>query len=54
MAAEAAEYRESLAIDRKIAEDPQAFEAWANRQLILEEMEDLENSEEDEVLTAVG
>jgi hypothetical protein len=33
MAAEAAEYRESLAIEKAIRDDPAAREAWLNRQL---------------------
>jgi hypothetical protein len=33
MAADAAEYRESLAIERAIRDDPKAREAWLNRQL---------------------
>ena len=36
MAAEANEYRETLAIEKSIAEDPQAREAWLNRQFELE------------------
>jgi hypothetical protein len=36
MAAEAAEYRESLAIDKAIADNPASLEAWVNRQLVLD------------------
>lgn len=36
MMSEAAEYRESQAIEKRIAEDPTAKEAWMNRQLIME------------------
>lgn len=36
MVAEAAEYRESLAIDKLIEEDPQARAAWETRQLTLD------------------
>jgi hypothetical protein len=36
MAADAAQYRESLAIDRAIESDPAAREAWINRQLTLD------------------
>lgn len=36
MAAEAAQYRESLAIDRAIESDPAAREAWLSRQLTLD------------------
>lgn len=36
MAAEAAEYRESMAIDKAIAENPASLEAWVNRQLVLD------------------
>lgn len=36
MASEAAEYRESLAIEKMIEEDPAAFQAWQNRQLTLD------------------
>ncbi|MBX3323210.1 MAG: GIY-YIG nuclease family protein [Phycisphaeraceae bacterium] len=36
MLAEARQYRESLAIEERIAADPAAREAWLNRQLILE------------------
>lgn len=36
MTAEAAEYRESMAIDKAIAESPASLEAWLNRQLVLD------------------
>lgn len=36
MAAQAAEYRESTAIDKAIAENPASLEAWINRQLVLD------------------
>ena len=36
MAAEAREYRETLAIEKAIAEDPKKREAWVSRQLRLE------------------
>ncbi len=39
MAAEAQEFRETEAIERRIAEDPIAREQWLNRQLTLEEQE---------------
>jgi len=42
MAAEAAQYRESLAIDRAIESDPAAREAWLNRQLTLDPVDYLE------------
>lgn len=53
MASEAREYRESLAIEKKIAEDPAAREAWINGQLCLDptdfvEAELVEAGEEDE------
>jgi hypothetical protein len=41
MTAEATQYRETLAIERRIAEDPAALEAWMNRQLVLEELDDV-------------
>ncbi len=40
MTAEAAEYRESLAIEQAIKDDPEAREAWANRQLTLDPIEE--------------
>lgn len=39
MAAEARQYRETLAIERAIAEDSNAREAWINRQLTLDPVE---------------
>lgn len=40
MTAEARQYRETLAIERMIQADPAAAEAWARRQLILEDADD--------------
>lgn len=37
MLAEAQQYRESLVIEKAIAEDPAAREAWVNRQFVLED-----------------
>lgn len=37
MLAEAQQYRESLSIEKAIAEDPAAREAWINRQFVLED-----------------
>jgi hypothetical protein len=34
--AAAAQYRESLAIDKAIRENPASYEAWVNKQLVLE------------------
>ncbi len=42
MAAEAAQYRESLAIDRAIESDLVAREAWLSRQLTLDPVDYLE------------
>ena len=42
MAAEAAQYRESLAIDRAIESEPGARDAWLNRQLTLDPVDYLE------------
>jgi len=36
MAAAAAQYRESTAIERAIRNDPAAYQAWLNRQLVLD------------------
>lgn len=36
MAAEAAQYRESVAIERAISTDPTAYKAWLERQLVLD------------------
>lgn len=36
MTAAAAQYRESLAIDKAIRENPASYEAWVNKQLVLE------------------
>ncbi len=38
MAAAAAQYRESLAIERAIKHDPAAYQAWLKRQLVLERL----------------
>ena len=46
MAAEAAEYRESMAIDKAIAENPASLEAWINRQLVLDPVVMDETSDE--------
>jgi hypothetical protein len=40
MAAEAAEYRETKAVERMIADNPAALEAWKNRQLVLEAIDE--------------
>lgn len=48
MAAEAQQYRETLAIEKAIAEDPMAREAWLNRQLMLDPVEVLEASESED------
>ncbi len=45
MTAEAQQYRESLAIDRAIEADPNAREAWMNRQLTLDPVEYAELAE---------
>ncbi|MBM4035250.1 MAG: GIY-YIG nuclease family protein [Planctomycetes bacterium] len=50
MAADAAEYHESLAIERAISEDPAKREAWINRQLELEPV-DLHSSEVEDTPT---
>lgn len=50
MAAEAREYRETLAIERAIKEDPAKRDAWVNRQLELEQVQ----VNEPEVITAEG
>lgn len=47
MAAEARQYRETRAIEERIANDPKAAEAWARRQLTLEEAEPLFASDEE-------
>ena len=44
MTAAAQEYRETIAIEKRIAEDPLASEKWINRQL---ELEDMEQEEDD-------
>lgn len=36
MKAAAAHYRESLAIDKAIRENPASYQAWVNKQLVLE------------------
>jgi hypothetical protein len=50
MAAEATQYRESLAIERRIAEDPVAREQWLMRQLELEMVEENEPADDEAVL----
>jgi hypothetical protein len=45
MAAAAQDYRETLAIERRIAEDPLAKQRWIDRQLELEDSEDKSPSE---------
>lgn len=40
MAAEAAEYRETKAVERMIKDNPAALEAWKNRQLVLEAIDE--------------
>ena len=49
MAAGAAQYRESLAIDRAIRDNPTAYQAWMKRQLVLQRVIE---DEADEDLTA--
>ncbi len=44
MAAEAREYRETLAIERAIESDPVAREAWIRRQLVLDPVDSSELS----------
>ena len=48
MAAEAAEYRETLAIEKKIADDPEARDAWLDRQLEIEEAAPLSIDDDEE------
>ena len=48
MAAEAAEYRETLAIEKKIADDPEARDAWLGRQMEIEEAAPLSIDDEEE------
>lgn len=48
MTAAARQYRESLAIEERIATDPTAREAWLRRQLLLEEQEDPFTTDEGE------
>jgi len=50
MAASAAQYRESQAIDRAVKDNPAAYQAWMKRQLVLERFTD---DEADEDLSAV-
>jgi hypothetical protein len=47
MAAAAAQYRESLAIERAIKDDPAAYQAWLKRQLVLERLA-VNDADEDE------
>ena len=49
LAAEAAEYRETLAIERLIASDEGAKERWINRQLVLDEIEDAQGGTQEPV-----
>jgi len=46
MAASATQYRESLAIDRAIKENPAAYQSWVKRQLVLERVVDDEADED--------
>ena len=48
MAAEAAEYRETLAIEKKIADDPEARDAWLGRQMEIEEAAPLSIDDDEE------
>lgn len=52
MAAEAAEYRETTAIDKAIAENPASLEAWMNRQLVLDPVVMNETGEEETAVAA--
>jgi F0F1-type ATP synthase membrane subunit b/b' len=52
MAAAARDYRETLAIEKRIAEDPLAKQRWIDRQLELEDLEDVTSMEL--VASAVG
>jgi hypothetical protein len=36
MRAAAAQYKESLAIDKAVRENPDSYQAWVNKQLVLE------------------
>jgi hypothetical protein len=47
MTAVAAEYRESLAIERAIKENPASYKAWVNRQLVLDPVV-VDEAEEDD------
>jgi len=49
MAAAAAHYRESIAIEGAIKQDPAAYQAWVNRQLVLDPVTVEEVDDEDEV-----
>lgn len=44
--AEATQYRETLAIEKQIENDPESREAWLNRQLVIEALFDEEDEEE--------
>jgi hypothetical protein len=46
MTASALQYRESQAIERAIKEDPAAYHAWVNRQLVLERVIESESEED--------
>lgn len=52
MAAEAAEYRETLAIEKAIAEKPDLREAWINRQLQLDLTDNMIEDESEEEVNA--
>lgn len=54
MIAEAAQFRESLAIERRIAEDPVAREQWLMRQLELELVEAAEPTDDEAVLSGAS
>lgn len=52
MAAAAAHYRESVAIEKAIKDDPAAYQAWINRQLVLDPVTIDEADEDDMTMTA--
>lgn len=52
MAAAAVEYRESLAIEKAIKDDPASYQAWLNRQLVLDPVV-LDDPEQDSGFTLV-
>ncbi|MDB4909140.1 MAG: hypothetical protein JWO05_3924 [Gemmatimonadetes bacterium] len=51
MLARARDYRESIAIERAIADDPKARTAWLNRQLLLERTIEFARDEEEEAMS---